>query len=122
MEKKMMMPANYNVMTEEEMTYTQGGAAADGAAIALGIANTVSWVAGLAIGGVYLYNYYQGMVAARDYVSAHKGENATQLIDGGLTTYVNYMQSDLMSAVKGVFAGIAAVNLFPITALCLITA
>lgn len=119
MEKKMMMPANYNVMTEEEMTYTQGGAAADGAAIALSIA---SRVAGLAIGGVYLYNYYQGMVAARDYVSAHKGENATQLIDGGLTTYVNYMQSDLMSAVKGVFAGIAAVNLFPITALCLITA
>ena len=26
MEKKLMMPANYNVMTEEEMTYTEGGA------------------------------------------------------------------------------------------------
>ena len=25
MENKMKMPANYNVMNEEEMTYTQGG-------------------------------------------------------------------------------------------------
>lgn len=119
MEKKMMMPANYNVMTEEEMTYTEGGAGTD---VVWGVARAVSWVAGVAVGGLYLYNYYQGMVAARDYVSAHKGENATQLIDGGLTTYVNYMQKDITSAVKGIFAGIAAVNLFPITALCLITA
>lgn len=122
MEKKMMMPANYNVMTEEEMTYTQGGAAADGAAILAGVVSTVSWVASIAVGGLYLYNYYQGMVAARGYVSAHKGENASQLIEGGLNTYVNYMQKDIASAVKGIAAGIAAVNLFPITALCLITA
>ena len=27
MENKMKMPANYNVMKEEEMTYTQGGSA-----------------------------------------------------------------------------------------------
>lgn len=122
MEKKMMMPANYNVMNEEEMTYTQGGAAADGAAIVAGVASTVSWVAGIALGGLYLFNYYKGMVAARDYVSAHKGEDASKLIDGGLTTYVNYMQKDLPSAIKGIAAGIASVNLFPITALCLITA
>ena len=25
MEKKLMLPANYNVMNEEEMTYTSGG-------------------------------------------------------------------------------------------------
>ena len=28
MEAKMMMPANYCVMSEEEMTYTEGGATA----------------------------------------------------------------------------------------------
>lgn len=27
MEKKLMLPANYNVMNEEEMTYTSGAAA-----------------------------------------------------------------------------------------------
>lgn len=119
MEKKMMMPANYNVMTEEEMTYTQGGAGFD---VVVGAASLVSSVAGIAVGCMYLYNYYKGMVAAREYVAAHKGEDTSKLIDGGLTTYVNYMQTDVMSAIKGVAAGIASINLFPITALCLITA
>lgn len=119
MEKKMMMPANYNVMTEEEMTYTEGGAAAD---ILLGTANLVAGVAGIAVAGLYLYNYYKGMVAARNYVAAHKGEETGKMLEGGINTYVNYMQKDITSAVKGIFAGIASVNLFPITALCLITA
>lgn len=30
MEAKMMMPANYCVMSEEEMTYTEGGATRTG--------------------------------------------------------------------------------------------
>ena len=118
MEKKMMMPANYNVMTEEEMTYTEGGAGE----VLLGVANAVAGVAGIAVAGLYLYNYYKGMVAARNYVSAHKGEETGKTLEGGINTYVNYMQKDITSAVKGIFAGIASVNLFPITALCLITA
>lgn len=119
MEKKMMMPANYNVMTEEEMTYTEGGS---GFELVTGAAGLISSVAGIAVGCMYLYNYYKGMVAARNYVAAHKGEDTSKLIDGGLNTYVNYMQTDVVSAIKGVAAGIASINLFPITALCLITA
>lgn len=118
MEKKMMMPANYNVMTEEEMTYTEGGYA-EGLGPVVGL---VVFGAELAVGGLYLYNYYKGMVAARKYVAAHKGEETGKMLEGGINTYVDYMQKDITSAVKGIFAGIASVNLFPITALCLITA
>ena len=112
MEKKLMMPANYNVMTEEEMTYTEGG----------GIGGTVLYLAEAGFGIWGIYNYYKGMVATRAYVKAHKKQDAAQLIEGGLNTYVNYMQKDLLSAFKGICAGGAAVSLFPITALCILTA
>ena len=112
MENKMMMPANYNVMSEEEMTYTQGGS----------IVSTVVWASSTAFSIWGLYNYYKGMVATRKYVAAHKGQDAGALIEGGMNTYVNYMQKDLLSAFKGVCAGAASVSLFPITALCILTA
>lgn len=112
MEKKLMMPANYNVMTEEEMTYTEGG----------GIGRTVLYLAEAGFGIWGIYNYYKGMVATRAYVKTHKKQDAAQLIEGGLNTYVNYMQKDLLSAFKGICAGGAAVSLFPITALCILTA
>ena len=112
MENKMKMPANYNVMNEEEMTYTQGGSAI----------GAVSALASTAFSIWGLYNYYKGMVATRAYVKAHKKQDAAQLIEGGLNTYVNYMQKDLLSAFKGICAGGAAVSLFPITALCILTA
>ena len=112
MENKMKMPANYNVMNEEEMTYTQGGS----------VVGAVSALAGTAFSIWGLYNYYKGMVATRAYVKAHKKQDAAQLIEGGLNTYVNYMQKDLLSAFKGICAGGAAVSLFPITALCILTA
>ena len=118
MEKKMMMPANYNVMTEEEMTYTEGGYA-EGLGPVVGL---VVFGAELAVGGLYLYNYYKGMVDTRNYVAAHKGQDTAALLEGGMNTYVNYLQKDLVSAFKGICAGSAAVGLWPITALVIITA
>ena len=50
MEMTVRMPANYNLMTEDEMTYTNGGAAADGVVIATGVVNLI-------IGGLTLYNW-----------------------------------------------------------------
>lgn len=109
MEKKMMMPASYNVMNEEEMTYTTG-------------AGPIATVAGIAFGAWNIYNYYKGMVATRNYIKANKSKDTAALIDGGINTYVNYMQSNITNAIKGVFAGATAASLFPITALCVITA
>ena len=113
MEKKMMMPASYNVMNEEEMTYTTGAGP---------IASAVTTAALLAFDAWGIYNYYKGMVATRNYIKANKGKDTAALIDGGLNTYVNYMQASVPNAVKGVFAGLASVSLFPITALCIVTA
>ena len=92
MENKMKMPANYNVMNEEEMTYTQGGSAF----------GAVSALAGTAFSIWGLYNYYKGMVATRNYVAAHKGQDTAALLEGGMNTYVNYLQKDLISAFKGI--------------------
>ena len=113
MENKMKMPANYNVMNEEEMTYTTGGFDPIGA---------IASVAGTAFGIWNLYNYYKGMVATRNYVASHKGQDTAALLEGGLNTYVNYLKKDLVSAFKGVCAGSVAVGLWPITALVVITA
>ena len=112
MENIMMLPASYCVMNEEEMTYTQGGSAF----------GAVSALAGTAFSIWGLYNYYKGMVATRNYVAAHKGQDTAALLEGGMNTYVNYLQKDLVSAFKGICAGSAAVGLWPITALVIITA
>ena len=47
MEKKLMLPANYNVMNEEEMTYTSGG---DGFTAPF----AVGWTIGAVISGVWI--------------------------------------------------------------------
>ena len=58
MENKMMMPACYNVMTEDEMTYTSGGDA--------GTAYAVGWVIGTTIS---IANMVWGISAARNWLS-----------------------------------------------------
>ena len=52
MEKTLMMPAYYNVMSEEEMTYTEGGATT--------VEAICAWV-------VPFYAWYKGITAVRDY-------------------------------------------------------
>lgn len=94
------------------MTYTQGGSAI----------GAVSALASTAFSIWGLYNYYKGMVATRNYVAAHKGQDTAALLEGGMNTYVNYLQKDLISAFKGICAGTAAVGLWPITALVIVTA
>lgn len=56
MEKTLMMPASYNVMNEQEMTYTQGGASAFEALVA--------WI-------IPPYGWYKGLTAVRDYRRQH---------------------------------------------------
>lgn len=116
MENKMMMPANYNVLDEEEMTYIDGGDAITGAV------SLVSSVAGLVMSGLYIFNYYKGMVATRNYIKAHKGEDTSTLVDGGMNTYANYMSASPINAVKGIAAGLASMSFLPITVLCMVTA
>ena len=56
MEKKLMLPANYNVMNEEEMTYTEGGATMGQALLAFFIGP---------------YAWYKACEGIRDYRNEH---------------------------------------------------
>ena len=69
MEKKLMLPANYNVMNEEEMTYTSGG---DGF--------TAPFAVGWTIGAVIsVANLIWGLDQTRTWIKNNKknGENIT---------------------------------------------
>lgn len=57
MENKMMMPACYSVMTEDEMTYTSGGDA--------GTAYAVGWVIGTTIS---IANMVWGIGKSREWI------------------------------------------------------
>ena len=66
MEMTIRMPDRYNVMSEEEMTYTNGGAAADVIAVTSTIVSTVA--------GIYaIYSTIWGITGARNWVAANKG-------------------------------------------------
>ena len=69
MENKMMMPACYSVMTEDEMTYTSGGDA--------GTAYAVGWVIGTTIS---IANMVWGIGKSREWIQKNKkGKSVTEL-------------------------------------------
>ena len=62
MENKMKMPANYNVMNEEEMTYTQGGGVIS---TLLGLYSAGATIVGT---GVLTASYAWGIQQTRDWL------------------------------------------------------
>lgn len=72
MEKTMMMPAFYNVLNEEEMTYTSGGATATEALLA--------WV-------LPPYGWYKGVMAIRDY----RQKNPNTWMETGVDYFIKDM-------------------------------
>ena len=83
MEKTMMMPAYYNVLNTEEMTYTVGGAATVTQAICAAV--------------LPFYGWYKGSIAIRDYIKTNK--NPSTWIEGGIDTFVSHMENSLVDAV-----------------------
>ncbi len=69
MEMTVRMPANYNLMTEDEMTYTTGGVdfgnIAIGTMVGTGVA---SWI----LTGVMVVNWLDMLGGARNWVAANK--------------------------------------------------
>ena len=62
------MPANYNLMTEDEKTYTTGVTAAD-------VADIVSSGVSLVVGGLALFNWIVQLMGARRWYAANKSGN-----------------------------------------------
>ena len=70
MEKKLMLPANYNVMNEEEMTYTSGG---DGFTAPF----AVGWTIGAVISVANLIWGYMGKSIGNAIVGVYTALNLT---------------------------------------------
>ena len=103
MEKKLMLPANYNVMNEEEMTYTSGG---DGF--------TAPFAVGWTIGAVIsVANLIWGLDQTRTWIKNNKknGENITDLAAKGIG-----------NAIVGVYTALNLTGWWPVTAIAWVTA
>ena len=80
MEKTLMMPAYYNVMSQEEMTYTEGGATATQAILAA---------------FVVPYGWYKGCLAIRDF----RKKNPNTWIEKGLDHFVADMEKSITNMI-----------------------
>lgn len=116
MEKKIMMPANYNVMNEEEMTYTQGGAAVDAGLAAYTLVFS-------AYGIVSLVNLCWAIPKTRNWIKEHKeGRGVGDLISDGLDAAFDYMNQSVGNAVIGVYTALNLASWPIVTAIAWITA
>ena len=89
MEMTVRMPANYNLMTEDEMTYTEGGSVWGGVYVA---SNVVSWV----LTGVMVVNWLDLLGGARRWYAANKTND--------------YTSSSAWNAVRSIAATVTAIG------------
>ena len=81
--EKMMMPAYYNVLSTEEMTYTEGGATATQALCA--------WF-------LPFYGWFKGLTAVRDY----RRKNPNTWIETGLDALSADMEKSTANAIRDI--------------------
>ena len=81
--EKMMMPAYYNVLSTEEMTYTEGGATMVQAACA--------WF-------LPFYGWFKGVTAMRDY----RRKNPTTWTEKGLDALAADMEKSTANALRDI--------------------
>ena len=112
MEKKIMMPANYAVMSEDEMTYTEGGASLGPL---LSLAVSVAYV------GVSVYNEIWAAKNIKTFLNEHKGQDTSATVNAAVDQFKNYVNKDIQSAVVGVYSVWNQLSWWPITGLyCLL--
>ncbi len=115
MEMTIRMPDRYNVMSEEEMTYTNGGAAADVIAVTSTIVSTVA--------GIYaIYSTIWGITGARNWVAANKGGDLMTTAEKAINQGVTFATSSVGNLIQSCVALMGMTAVWPITAIALITA
>ena len=107
MEMTVRMPANYNLMTEDEMTYTTGGV--DFGNIAIGTM-VGTGVAGWILSGVMVVNWLDMLGGARNWVGANKSNDLVTNIENGIKVWVDYTSSSAWNAVRSIAATITAIG------------
>lgn len=83
MEKTMMLPAMYNVLSQEEMTYTEGGATMTQALLAALVSP---------------YGWYKASTEIRDY----RKKNPNTWLDTGLDAFVAGCEKSVTNAIYGI--------------------
>ena len=103
MEMTVRMPANYNLMTEDEMTYTEGGSVWGGVYVA---SNVVSWV----LTGVMVVNWLDLLGGARRWYAANKTNDLVTNLENGVYAWVDYTSSSAWNAVRSIAATVTAIG------------
>ena len=114
MDKKLMLPANYNVMNEAELTDPSGG---DGF--------TAPFAVGWTIGAVIsVANLIWGLDQTRTWIKNNKknGENITDLAAKGINAAADYMGKSIGNAIVGVYTALNLTGWWPVTAIAWVTA
>ena len=100
MEMTVRMPANYNLMTADEMTYTTGGAWTDWYA---GL-NVAGDVVGAVMTGVMIVNWLDMLGGARNWYSVNKTDDIITNVENGIKAWVDYTSSSAWNAVRSIAA------------------
>lgn len=106
MEMTVRMPANYNVLSENEMTYTTGGAWTDWYA---GL-NVAGDVVGAVMTGVMIVNWLDMLGGARNWVAANKTNDLVTNLENGVKAWVDYTSASAWNAVRSIAATITAIG------------
>lgn len=106
MEMNVHMPAAYTLMTEDEMTYTTGGAWSDWYASL----NVAGDVVGAVLTGVMVINWLDMLGGARNWYSANKTDDIVANVENGIKAWVDYTSSSAWNAVRSIAATITAVG------------
>src|SRR5699024_2411825 len=106
MEMTDRMPANYNVLSENEMTYTTSGAWTDWYA---GL-NVAGDVVGAVMTGVMIVNWLDMLGGARNWVAANKTNDLVTNLENGVKAWVDYTSASAWNAVRSIAATITAVG------------
>ena len=96
MEMTVRMPANYNIMTEDEMTYTTGGAGE--------VASLVAWGVGIGFTVAWYWNWIDQLLGARSWYAANQTGDLATDIDKGFNAWVDYTTSSVVNCIRSVFA------------------
>lgn len=97
MEMNVRMPANYNLMTEDEMTYTTGGSTAgDVAATVTSAAILGVWIAGAV-------NWVSMLMGAHNWYGANKTGDVGTDVENAANAWLDYTTSSVWNGIRSVW-------------------
>ena len=119
MENKMMMPASYNVLSNEEMTYTEGGAGEEAIVTAWAAYGTGYAIGAFVGAAISLGNMIWGVSKTTEWVKKEKAQGASfsEIVSKGADATFNYMGKSIWNSIVGVYTAVNLTVWWPVTAI-----